>query len=258
MVRSLNTVQIKKVIDALREEGPKGYVDLKNKLHIAEKSLTRILVDYLSYWGLVQKDEKTGLWQWYEEVKTYKTKHDYELALTHSKELVEGLNLLFMPDVESSWKENPQGLIERELSALAVAAREHLRTGYPEVYSETEKLQGLMNERSKLAKEIGKITGNKNPDVLLTSIGDYLLYGKYTRRWAMPERRFRHLEKLTKKLPNEKIEAISELKSAITETHLNLCSDIQRIEILIKMGEPLSGSCALCPKVRITEGESAR
>jgi hypothetical protein len=80
-------VWAKPVIDALRE-GRKSWSDLEkitirlsknDERKIPEKTLDRILKDYLEPWGLVHKDN--DFWAWYENLRIFRSNEEYELMV---------------------------------------------------------------------------------------------------------------------------------------------------------------------------------
>ncbi len=70
---------------------------------------------------------------WYERSRVFKSKHDYDLAIKHSRKLVPALqNMLEI------------ALIDRH--PFYFLAKEHL-TSYPEIYRKLEKFEELFNKR---------------------------------------------------------------------------------------------------------------
>ncbi len=145
MPRGFNKQNIKKVIDALREN-PRKWTDLKKITRIADKSLARILKDYLQYWGLVTNVE--GQWSWYQHVKAYATENDRNLAIDHSQKLLSHLH-------ESGRKFNELNVLritdilvfDNSASLYIESIRKHLRTGYyPEIFEYMEQYKNLMDK----------------------------------------------------------------------------------------------------------------
>jgi hypothetical protein len=54
-------------------EGKKTWTDLE-KLGVPEKTLGRILKDYLEEWGLVRKEGE--YWVWYDQTRIFQSKAD--------------------------------------------------------------------------------------------------------------------------------------------------------------------------------------
>lgn len=137
-------VRMKTVIQALKE-GNKTYTELL-KLGVPEKTLDRILKDYLEYLGLARKD---GVyWVWYENKKVFQSKHDYDIALKHSRYLT-----LSTSDKQRLDQANPA--LALDLLVYYDKANQdidnqclfqHIKTGYYEVYSLMQKYRQMMDE----------------------------------------------------------------------------------------------------------------
>lgn len=225
MVKKLSIrFRIKPVIDALRE-GKKTWSELKElKPTIPDKTLDRILKEYLQYWGLVRK--KDGFWIWYENLRVFNSSHEFKLAIEHSKKMGSAFDnmLLCYFDAEDN---------------LFNSAKEHLRTGYPEINQKLTELSELKNEKNKelLLKYSQKITnlheGCPNYEYHPFQLVDYLL------SWnPKPE---------NLKMKNE---MLKELKP-LPDIYQSFSEDISLLELKIKNGTPLEGSCFLCPKIEI-------
>ena len=252
MTRYLDKDRIRMVINAVREK-PMSWTELI-RLGIPEKSLNRVLVEYLSYWGLVEKDSSTGLWTWFQHASAFRGIHDYNVALDHSKELLKGFHFIFMA---LGWpgflREKPPGIKGEEIFLLKKAAEDHLRTGYPDVFQDSqEAMQEKENARAVLAKEIwGPLHSLKNLNwkdprlVMLDDIYDYLPVVH-----LIPKNK-KDVRKIIEKIPGEKLNTFREIGDRVTEIHLKSCSEIQEIIMRIDNGEPLKGSCSLCPRISI-------
>lgn len=123
-------VRMKPVIQALRE-GKKTWTELL-KLGVPEKTLHRILTDYLMYWNLVRKDGR--YWVWYENVKVFDSKHDYDLALEHSRKLLPAFESML--DIGETQRHN-----------LEFAAIQHLKS-YPEIYTKLQSIDKTFKQRA--------------------------------------------------------------------------------------------------------------
>jgi len=138
-------VRMKTVIQALKE-GNKTYTELL-KLGVPEKTLDRILKDYLEYFGLAWKD---GVyWVWYENKKVFQSKHDYDIALKHSRYLT-----LSTSDKQRLDQSNPYLALDllvyhdkenRDVDDQCLF--QHIKTGYYEVYSLLQKYRKIMDAR---------------------------------------------------------------------------------------------------------------
>src|SRR5208337_3169046 len=86
MIKKLSIKEtMKPVIEALKD-GKKSWSDLKElkvqKREIPDKTLARLL-ENLEYWNLAKKEE--NYWVWYENVRVFSSKDDYDLAIEHSR-----------------------------------------------------------------------------------------------------------------------------------------------------------------------------
>jgi len=174
MARTLDKEGIKKVITELKK-GPKTWTDLL-KLSIPRKSLERILQDYLQYWGLSTKNSE-GKWAWFEHIKVFKGKDEYEMLLKHSMRLIPGIKVAIYQ------AENEGDLMQSLLNDFLQESRnheldsdvlgkirtyfiEHLRTGYYEVSHKMEELE----KRKETLEENGKKYRKKVIEHLLKPI----------------------------------------------------------------------------------------
>jgi len=99
--------------------------------------------------GIVSYDRSSGTYKFAEnEKQAFESKHDYQIALTHSK------NLLFSNERENTQRfdhTNPYLAVdllvyESEKDADDFAILQHLKTGYPEIYEILRKYRHLMDE----------------------------------------------------------------------------------------------------------------
>ena len=88
MGRGINKKNVKTVMDALKD-GRKTWTELKS-LGIPERSLSRILTNYLEYWGLAFKDGQ--YWAWHVEKMDVESPVMEEFALEHSKLMIKRFN----------------------------------------------------------------------------------------------------------------------------------------------------------------------
>jgi len=165
MVRRLDRDSIKAVIAKLRK-GPKTWKDLKTT-ELPDKSLQRILKDYLHYWGLVTKT-KDGKWAWYEHVKTFESAEEYRMLQKHSRDLIPGIRALIY-EVEKFGsplsRMTREGFVEdtcgvkldpRVLDKLKAHLTEHLRIGYDGLYNKIKKLRSLKDACGKEDRSLKK------------------------------------------------------------------------------------------------------
>jgi hypothetical protein len=250
---------MKKVIEALRE-GKKTWNELANlkiklsdikERRIPEKTLTRILKDYLEYLGLAWKDDE-GYWNWFENIRTCETEHDYILAINHSKNLIDSLDHSVMvasliPETFEKWKEMPTHPKQREISSLRDASEEHLKTGYPSLYAEIVEFRNLRREKERVTVELQKEAHfHVDMDDLLEAIGRYLNF-----KWSVEKKYRKKIEILVGKLPKERLETVKEIHSKETEQILKIDRELKGLVLKIENGEPLRGVCNLCPKIKV-------
>jgi len=254
--RPLGKVAIRKVIESLRE-GPKSWGELK-KLGIKERALSRILTEYLGYWGLVEKTEE-GDWIWYEYKRTYDSEREYELAFEHSGKLIEGLDLIPVAvDLGDFFRKSQYGLKGKRKANLAEAFRLHLKTGYPEAYERMIELQDVRTGRERIADEIRQEFPKECRRVLIQSpkdLGPHFLI-EYLNRFLtnegrVPREHRGNMKKIANLIRQDKIDRIKDNKATTTNIYLEFTSEIERIRMKIEHGEPLLGLCDLCPKVSV-------
>jgi hypothetical protein len=266
MVKKLSIrIQMKPVIEALRE-GKKSWSDLKKlkirvdeneKRSIPDKTLETILKKYLAYWGLARKEG--DYWVWYEHSRIFNSVKELELAIEHSRKLLPAFqNMLEV------------GVLARH--PLYSAAKEHLRS-YPETYEKLEKFEGVFNERVReLLQKHGHKIRTPNRFMILDPVkvegkgffGRVFGETKYKLRDVPYMIDFGHPEikgiNELKKTPEWK--EINELRDFLDNTKAfserfalygELAGDIAVLCLKIEMGQPLEGTCPLCPKVRIAD-----
>jgi len=242
-------VRMKEVIEALMD-GKKTWTDLKN-LKVPEKTLDRILKDYLIYWGLVRKEDE--YYVWYDQARVFQSRDDYDLAIEHSRKLIPTLRSM----LNASEVYKPQ---------LLSAAEEHLKS-YPEIYQKHMEFDKLFNQ--KIRK----------------------LFSKYRDRIKLPGRDFVILDPITIKkegflgrlgatetklkkrdvpymidwkgnLTEDQIKEIKELQAILDDKvsihkefqlFRELAGDLSVLILRTEMGTPLEGRCSLCPNVMILE-----
>jgi hypothetical protein len=251
---------MKPVVNALME-GKKTWSDLKEikikklseekERKIPDKTLDRILKEYLVYWGLVRKED--DYWVWYEQSRIFQSTADYDLAIEHSRKLIPTLRSML----------NASEVYE---PLLLSAAEEHLKS-YPEIYQKHMEFDELFNQ--KLRK----------------------LFSKYRDRIKLPGRDFIILDPVTIKkegflgkleatetkfkkrdvpymidwkgnLTEEQIKEIKELQAILDDKasihkefqlFRELAGDLSVLVLRTEMGTPLEGRCSLCPNVKILE-----
>jgi hypothetical protein len=239
--------RMKVVIETLRK-GKKTWTELK-KLGVPEKTLDRILKDYLEYWGLAKKEGY--YWVWYEYSREI-SPHDYQLAIEHSKKLIPALkNMLNV------------AVIERH--ELHSAAKEHLKS-YPEIYGKLGKFEKAFNDR---VRELLEKHGDKirTPDKFFILDPVTMKKKGFLGKLGISETKFRRRDvpfmiAWKGELNESEIRDVKELRDLLENTkafnerfeiYREFAGDISLLILKIEMGEPLEGKCFLCPRITIKE-----
>jgi hypothetical protein len=131
-------VRMKPVIEALKE-GDKTFSELL-RLDVPEKTLARILKDHLEYWGLAYKEGRK--WIWYDKKRIFQSRHDYDVAVEHSKNLITSIkknDLLLALDLLVYSDQRPRNFTEQSFF-------KHMKTGYPGTYSLMQSYRQIMNK----------------------------------------------------------------------------------------------------------------
>jgi len=244
--RGLDARNIKKVIDALMQS-PKSYSQLL-LLGIPERSLSRILKEYLSPWGLALKGEK-GKWHWFEFIRKFENKNDYELALNHSKRLVLSSptdNLRY--DAMEPFLAIDTLLYLEKLEGIKniddVSFLRHLKTGYSDTYQLIIDCRELLDEFNYFRKRDINYGGlplshlRHDFDTLDEQIQFLASYGE---DFIMIPPYYSNYDK-------DKIERFFGLRA-------RLLGEIYSIVNGVKHNIPLKGLCDYCPKIKIFDNE---
>jgi len=203
------------------------------KLGIPEKTLHRILIWYLEPWGLVKKRDD-GRWSWFEHIKVYETREDYEIALKHSEELFLGFDAILAEEV-NLWLllRHPLADIKgrnivTEGSELKPFAEEHLKTGYPDTYEKLTKFREALSELQKLERNL--------------DMKDVFSHFKIYR-----EDFDEHLSARFQRPQEDTPKPIKRFREQRLENFRELADHFLVMKLKVKMGTPLRGSCQLCP-----------
>ena len=245
MVKKLPIRQrMKPVINALRE-GKKTWSELK-AFDIPDKTLHRILEDYLKKWGLA--DKEGDYWVWYEYSRVFKSRADYDLAIDHSRQLLPALrNILEVATIERH--------------PLYSYVKEHLRF-YPETYRKLEKFEEAFNER---VRELFHKQGHR----IITSsnflrLESVQVKGRFFSRTKFVKKNVPlMIGDYEKNLSETDLKEIKELRDLLEDTkafnerfeiYRELAGDISLLIAKVEVGlEPLEGKCSLCPSITISE-----
>ena len=277
-------VYMGKVIKALRNKRMRN-IELQEELGIPEKSLNRVL-KYLRHMGLVKKEEKKlGRWYWYEEMKEYISKSQYELFMKHSKDLMPSLQMLVQQDFEFFWINPPTQRFNVFPAHIDEKSRvpfveEHLRTGYPEIYDQLVEFREVKQKEeemkralvSKIEKEIESALRQLEPDEskwnpsgIRQSILDALDDDRqklYLRDFIIEVKEFSADELFESSIRPDDDENAIEIRSEesvgkfhrLREKGENLYRELvgNVYSLLMKSRyEPLKGTCKMCPRVII-------
>jgi hypothetical protein len=289
MAKRLAAQQIKTVIDAIKE-GPKSWKQLKalrvgNKL-IPEKSLHRILTEYLKLWGLAYQNQENRTWCCVGK-RVFKNKYDYNLAIEHSR------RILFSGDESEDTKYWP---LPTTVALLQMFARplderpnihlkeflQHLKTGYPDLYAQFTEFTNSYARRGQILKRnldkdpnFPKVWGkpiDKIDSVTYNSFmgyqfptflkehhfslqdelsGDALDSYKYAQ-----ESEWKQLEK---QFSLEDFKNLEQLERDLIEIAEKALGRLSTISLKVEHGIPLEGWCEYCPHEHITiESEKQR
>lgn len=208
------------VIKALKER-PMTWKEL-TQLGIPEKTLQRILQEYLIFWGLVQKHED-GYYSWYERKREF-SKSEYELALQHSKAIIFGnKTMLGISKYTIDSLVNAYVMDREEVTEFF----SHLKTGYPQIYKKFERCLNILKERGRLIKQIDK-TKSKHDDLKV----NYTL-SRCVEVDSAPKEKLGFIEK--------------KYEDALKD----LAGELAIVFMQVKNGIPLEGYCPFCPHIRL-------
>lgn len=253
MARELSAENIKKVIDVVRKKRLPS-PELEKETGISERTLRRILRDYLSYWKLVAQD-KDGNWAWYETTRAYATKIDLEIALEHSLKLIPGLDSLSASFAVTWYEGKPKGLKEQDVFALKDAAENHIRTGYPLLSAQITQLNSLKAQRKNLY-EIA--TDQPAPDGWSSLLDNLYSFHQFSSdpslksKPKLPKTNLNKVKKLLKKIHVDDLALIIKLEKEYKIIDEQTARDIQDLKLKITHGEPLEGKCVLCTAINVS------
>ncbi len=238
--RGLNRESIKKVIDAIKES-PKNWTELKEE-NIPDKSLQRILKEYLSYWGLITQDEY-GRWCWYEDIRTFDTRHEYELALYHSRRIVlssEG-NIRY-DEIDPFLTLDTLAILDKKLLSNDDDKKflDHLKTGYPETY------ETLMAYREKL-NQVGFFTKEEVSKPYLGSLDyDFESPAERVQIAASFRTGLTEISEWYSNYDQEKIAELFNMRDLLVGRIYSIINSVSH-------NIPLKGHCDYCPRIRILD-----
>ena len=222
---------------------------------IPDKTLDRILKEYLSFWGLIKKvdfmgkeipasqpadtsiKKRKGLWSWYETTRTYNSR-ELELALERSRKLSIGLEAI-LAEIPNLWTSSERAMewvrkIEHEGRKFKPFAEQHLKTGYPEIYEKVMLFRRLGKEIKTVIEETYKELPERTKQII-----QFVVYSAEPLGFEPPP--------ISDEVQNINVKRL--------DVYEELTHDIRLVIMKINMGEPLDGICQLCPRVSIVESE---
>jgi hypothetical protein len=247
VARGIDRYGIKKIIDEL-EKKPLSWADLKASTKLSDSTLSRYL-SYLELWGLAKKNEE-GHWDWYERVRTYETEHDYEVALEHSKKLLSTLDGDFgIITINPDWvhQRNTLSSNMRDKLCLSEMVREHLRTGYPLLFSEVVNLDKLVELRSSIAVELSTPESKIEKGNVIEYVANFRRFKAY----IIPKKYRKEVEKIVANILPKRLDLIEQTEKRYGESLIKVFNELHRLEFKVDHGEPLMGICDLCPKSKV-------
>jgi len=246
--RDLIKEKIEEIITTLKQE-PATWSDLKKLTGLADKTLDRYL-KYIEYWGFATKGDAG--WQWFENVRTFETEYDYELALNHSKKLVDTIANSFPGSIDhKELFKNREMLPTETLDKLLLCdmVREHLKTGYPQVYAETIALEKLTDQ----GREITERLQEHKPKIDKEKLLEYIANFSTTNKYAIPKAHLGEVEKLVRTIGPGQAAFIKEIEKDYIESLIKNTNELRTLTFKVEHGEPLHGLCQLCPKIKIRQ-----
>jgi hypothetical protein len=221
-------VRMKPVIQALRE-GNKTYSELSG-LGVPEKTLDRILKDYLEYLGLAEK--KGRYWVWYEHKRVFQSKHDYSIALEHSRKLTLSTDDNLRLDQSNPYLALDLLVYNKDINDQCLL--QHIKTGYYELFSLLQKYRKMMDDKG-FSKE------SHFPKILSSyfdSVDSSMELFSAAISLQDKDKREGHIE-------DEKLKELLDLRDL-------LVGKIYAIVYAVNHGEPLLGYCDFCPNRNVT------
>jgi len=247
VARGIDKLGIKKVIDEIRKK-PLSWADLKASTVLPESTLNRYL-SYLEFWDLAKKNDE-GYWDWYERVRTYKTEHDYNVALEHSKKLLstlQGFFGVFMINPDWAQRRDTQSSKMRDELYLSEMLREHLRTGYPLLFAEVVNFDKLVELRNSIAVELST-HGSK---IEKGKVVEYVTNFRRLKAYAIPKKYRKEVEKIVASILPKRLGFIEQTDKNYNESLIKFSNELRRLVFKVDQGEPLMGICDLCPKSKV-------
>jgi len=222
----LNRLHIKKVLEVLFK-GPKRWTEIKEETGLKERIVTRVLVDYLSFWHLVKKDAY-GRWAFIATIEKE------NLAVNHSQKILGDLMSYRKrvkhgkPDFyELSNDVDTIAFVERDDHSIFLwMFRRHLERGYKKAWK-------LFQSYAELSKQYDY------PPIFLLQMDHYLRKGG-KKRELIRERDTESIE--------ERVVSDVHLKM-LKETKSELIEILRDIENNVFLERKLEGDCRYCSHI---------
>jgi hypothetical protein len=263
-----------------------SYNELKDKTRIPEKSLARILREYLEFWGLAKKvtdEDGKEKWTWIDDVKEYQTARDLDADLNHSKKILAAIDMILAEDwalgLRYSLDKIPQTRdphTDQAASELKESLLQHLESGYADMHHLVLKLRASLEEITKLCDktktqyegEIAALLAQIHfhndkfpegyPPVLRQQ--DFHSWKRDFDRFSLSRvtshkstalsLSFRWSNEQFKFIPDNIMKEAIAMQSKRCQIFDDLSTQLNRLGMRTNMGRPLDGHCKLCPKIR--------
>ena len=209
----------------------------------------------LEFWGLAKKND-AGNWDWFEKVPIYKTEHDYRTALNHSRKLLDTLAGFLSVDMrkpELFQKRQSLPLKTQDNLFLNDRVREHLKTGYPSLYAEIVDFDRLIELRNEIKEDLKTNESKIEKDRML----EYVASFRKLKRYAIPKKHWKDVEKLVNRIGPERQSFIERTEENYIKSFIKINNEMRHLAFKVNHGEPLLGSCGLCPKSKVVSQASA-
>jgi hypothetical protein len=165
----------------------------------------------------------------------------------HSKGLTKGLEVYSSSLVNSELKpEQPSTLQAKEYSLLITCLEAHIRSGYPQLYTNIESLRQLLNEGIEFMEAKYPQSQAANGAWKLIENLDSYTYSKN----AVPKQYRKLVEEIAPRLTPEDFARINDLEKRKTLLSKDVSDAIQVLAIKVRSNQPLEGKCILCPNIQ--------
>ena len=244
-----------KIRKLLEDEGPCEYRKIKEKTGIKRGTLERRL-RFLRGYGDIMKGEKRK-WMLVAHTITYKNIYEQKIHLGHSWELVKGILAIneFLPQfvpqhdfyVGDLLTGQRKKLKLRSSPEMWLYALQHLKTGYPDIFSLFEKCIFLL-------KQVQCVQGIKSTksEKTLNELAKELLYiQSIGAKEDLSAEGTNDIDEKSESTPILTEEERFKLDEQTAEARRELEDKLTKIMWKVVNGQPLRGRCDQCPEVDI-------